>query len=94
MQKKQYDDGDIFAVDTAGDRKLYALWIPAEYKITYESNGGSKVDGSTYTILDTVTLPVAEKENYIFAGWYKDPRFEGGKTEVLSGSHGDKQHGI
>jgi len=47
------------------------------YKITFETNGGSKVETQTVQKNQCVTEPKApEKEGYVFGGWYTDTAFE------------------
>lgn len=50
---------------------LYAQWTPVAYTVSYNTQGGSTVAGSTYTIGTSVTLPAAPTRNgYTFAGWF------------------------
>lgn len=55
------------------DFTIYAKWIESQFKITYDTDGGTSVDP---TIIDYNTaltsLPVVEKTGYIFKGWYSD----------------------
>lgn len=54
-----------------GNITLYARWI------TFESNGGSKVEYDLEYSEDGITPPDApEKDYYVFAGWYLDAQFE------------------
>lgn len=47
-----------------------AMWTPNTYTITYDTKGGSLVDGiTTYTYGDNIVLPTPTKENYVFEGW-------------------------
>ena len=56
---------------TTGNITLYARWI------TFESNGGSKVEYDLQYSEDGITPPAApEKDYYVFAGWYLDAQFE------------------
>lgn len=56
---------------TTGNITLYARWI------TFESNGGSKVEYDLDYSEDGITPPDApEKDYYVFAGWYLDAQFE------------------
>lgn len=48
---------------------LYAKHIPTEYKVTFDTDGGDKVDDIAYTVLDNVALPIAIKSGYIFTHW-------------------------
>ena len=57
--------------------KLYAEWGAEEkYLLTFETNGGSKIESVLYrpnAYLATPENPT--KNNYVFAGWYKDAEF-------------------
>ena len=59
----------------SNDTKLYAVWAPAEYTVTFDLASGS-VNGSKSAASITVvyseaygTLPAPQKEGYTFAGW-------------------------
>ena len=59
----------------AGNSILYAIWIPNNYKLLFNANGGhlditdkTVVFGSKYG-----NLPVPIRENFVFTGWYIDP---------------------
>ena len=49
--------------------------IVNEYKITFEENGGSKVEDYLLEEGKTLTLPEITKEGYTFKGWYKDNEY-------------------
>ncbi|WP_035358059.1 InlB B-repeat-containing protein, partial [Acholeplasma equifetale] len=54
---------------------LYAKWVSAttEYKVTFNSNGGSEVSSQTVIVGNKVTKPAdPTKEGFIFAGWFID----------------------
>ena len=44
------------------------------YKITYETNGGDKIDAVSVTGNKELTIP--KREGYIFDGWYTDSTFK------------------
>ncbi len=46
---------------------LKAVW---QGKIVFDENGGTDVDDISLEANQTVTLPMPEKEGYVFAGWY------------------------
>lgn len=46
---------------------LKAVW---QAKLVFDENGGSDVDDISVTAGNKVTLPMPEKEGFIFAGWY------------------------
>lgn len=64
------------------------------YTITYEDNGGTLLGGiktEKYSRKSTVSLPIMEKEGFIFAGWYESSDFSGDPvTEIKKGSSGNK----
>ena len=53
------------------DITLYAKWIDIIYQITFDSSGGSAVEGIGFvrnTIVDFLPVPILE--DYVFEGWY------------------------
>ena len=64
-----YNPGDIIK-DTSKNIELYAKWEAIEYTISYELNGGTVTNPSTYTIeSNNFTLNKPSKEGYYFTGW-------------------------
>lgn len=62
-----------------GALNLYAKWDAPEYTINYELNGGTCDNLVTsYSVLDTITLPTPTKEGLVFDGWYTTPNYEEG----------------
>ena len=56
--------------DDLGDKNLIATWQIINYTITLDANGGNVTPSSiSYTITDSVNLPVPTKEYYTFMGW-------------------------
>lgn len=55
-------DTDIYKIP--GNSDLYAQWDYATYTLTFNENGGSDVADFTYTIGDTIQLPVSVKDGY------------------------------
>lgn len=59
-------------IDTSvgGSVAFTATWVPLNYKISYNLNGG-EISGNrtTYTIEDTFTIPAPTRSGYSFAGW-------------------------
>ncbi|WP_072683916.1 InlB B-repeat-containing protein [Holdemania sp. Marseille-P2844] len=52
---------------------LYAKWTLNTYTVTFDSQGGSKVDSQTVSHGGTVTEPTAPTyEGYTFGGWYTE----------------------
>lgn len=81
LDDKEYD----FDQKVTKDIRLVANWQKNEsgisYKITFDSNGGSKVEAIYVSDGKIVSLPIPEKEGYVFKGWYhKDKKVEVGDT--------------
>lgn len=56
--------------DMYGDIELFASWEDVvTYEITFNVDGGTKVESIVVQFGDTVTLPVSSKEGYVFDGW-------------------------
>ncbi len=52
---------------------LYAKWIPNEYNVSFDSQGGTNVDCITVTYTQSYgTLPIPTKPGYVFTGWTLD----------------------
>lgn len=79
------ESGALFNAGTAvnEDMNVYGVW---ECTITFEPDGGTLVgmdnNGLTATVFGNVELPVAERENCTFAGWYTE---SDGKGEEFTG---------
>ena len=73
---------------------LTAKWLPIEYAISYELDGGTNASENPecYTIeSDTIMLAEPTREGYAFNGWYETEDFsEEAVTSVVAGSVGDK----
>lgn len=53
------------------DIELHAKWNAKIFTLTFDSNGGSAVQSTTYAFNSTITAPTAPtKTGYTFAGWY------------------------
>ena len=76
--KGWYNDAEltsIFSEEIMPNRNitLYAKWEINRYTITYNSNGGSKVEPYEADYNTKITAPTNPlKEGYKFAGWYSD----------------------
>ncbi len=77
--------------------EYYARWEKANYKITFDLNGGlaengqSSIDDTTYQMGDAFILPEAVKENYTFLGWCeKRDLSDTPKTRIRENDYGDK----
>ncbi len=92
---ENYDGEAITAQNiakTGGSRlTLYAQEIPVVYSVRFETYGGSQIPDLMYTIHDGIVLPIPEKQDFIFAGWFESEDFSGNAIERLPvGSAGDK----
>ena len=77
------------------DLEVYADYTIENYTITYHLNGGTQGANpeNTYTVEDKVTLPVAQKEGYTFAGWCEEADCtDTPVTEILEGTTGNKTY--
>ena len=77
------DDGDTIVTDGNGavvsslqsfgvnnHYNLKADWVPTEYTLTFDANGGkATTDSMAYDIIGTVTIPNVKKDNYAFNSW-------------------------
>ncbi len=63
-----------FASDTLlAATTLYAKWIVNNYAVTFDSQGGSAVDGINPAFGSLITKPTdPTKTGYFFGGWYKE----------------------
>ncbi|KOY84199.1 hypothetical protein ADM90_02015 [Lysinibacillus macroides] len=70
--------GDDYAENTsftmgAQNQTFYAKWIPNNYKVIFESNGGSDVAEQQVLYNEkAIAPPVPSKQGHTFAGWYTD----------------------
>lgn len=87
------ENGTEISIDQSGNYlfeknlDLYIDYSPIEYKITYHTNDGTLLEGSTlketYNITETFALPILHKDNYVFEGWYDNENFDGEKIESV-----------
>ena len=88
-----YDGDSAWSFDTAvnKDTTLTAKWQAIEYTITYKD--GETVLNFTpnkYTVNDEIAaLPIPNKDNYNFMGWYKNADFTMGVQSIAAGTMGD-----
>ncbi|MCM1557852.1 MAG: InlB B-repeat-containing protein, partial [Anaeroplasma bactoclasticum] len=56
---------------------LYAVWEISEYKVVFNTSGGSSLQDLTVAVGNKVTKPNPDptKANYNFVGWYEDAEF-------------------
>ena len=79
--------------DKTTDATLYAHWIPTEYNITYELNGGTNhaSNPKTYNITQEITLQAPTYTGHIFKGWFDNADFTGDAIlSISAGSTGAK----
>ena len=78
----------LFSAITAitSDLTLYAKWnTESPYTVTFNSNGGTKVDAVTVKPGGTITLPASpSKDGFIFGGWYTDKEVSTGQFSVTT----------
>lgn len=65
-------------------QELHVYYNRKNFQLSYETNGGSYVEGGTYAYGSEVRLPAANpsRDGYTFAGWYSDEAL----TQPVSGS--------
>lgn len=78
-------------VNVTKDIELFAEWKPlygVTYSIKYELNGGkfSTTVFESYSSGDEFTLPIPEKEGYVFEGWYLNSDYSGEEKEKILSS--------
>ncbi|MDY2670055.1 MAG: InlB B-repeat-containing protein [Anaerovoracaceae bacterium] len=68
--KNKYD----FKTPVTENITLYAGWTQNEYTVSFEPNGGSKVDPQTVKYKETAdeSKAATSREGYTFTGWYSD----------------------
>ena len=87
-----YTDADLtqeiksIPADIKEDITLYAKWEKQVYKISFETNGGNKLEDYTYDPEKAIELPEATKEGYTFAGWYKDKELTEAFNNIVKGN--------
>ena len=89
-----------FNAGQTGNKEYYARVETIEYSIAYSLPTGSYLDGTQtikYTVLDTVTLPVASTvtvpSGYEFKGWFEDVSYQGTPlTAIPAGTTGNKTY--
>ena len=71
------EDGHTFNADSVvnSDMNVYGIW---ECTVTFDPDGGTvNTTSKVATVTGNVTLPVAQRENCTFAGWYTEKNGEG-----------------
>ncbi len=67
-----YQPGDAIRLSKlhSNDLALKSMWIPITYSISYNLNGGSATNPTSYNIVsDNITLTNPTKNRYTFTGW-------------------------
>ena len=97
-----------YSFTVTGARTLVANFAPAEYSITFDTDGGDTIDPMAYTVESTDRLPTPTKTGSTFSGW-KVTKADGNWTvndmvadgTALTGNYGNvtltaqwKQNGI
>ena len=74
----------VTSLKLTGDTTVYAKWTPAEYTLTFATNGGSKINDLPVSAGTTVDLTkyIPTKEGYTFAGWYSDSKLTTAVTSL------------
>lgn len=73
------------------DITIYAKWEPVKYNIKYELNGGIiNTNINSYTIEDTINLPIPTRQGYIFDSWYSDKALTQKASTIAAGTTDDK----
>ncbi len=85
--KVTFEKEDTTITVHTSDIDVYAFYEVNTYEITYELDGGSTTNVTTYTVEDEVVLSDANKTGYNFTKWT-----ENGKTitKIAKGSTGNK----
>jgi len=91
-----YADGaEITAtLSSKGPVTLYAVWNQVDYNLSYELNGGTASNPTTYTVeTPTFTLNNPTRDGYTFVGWTGSNGEELQTTVTITvGSYGDKSY--
>jgi len=68
-----YASGRTFTM--LGDVTLYAQWVPEEFELAYNANGGEGAPDPIVTTIGSVNLSAQEptRTGYDFAAWHDDP---------------------
>ncbi len=75
---------------TYGNIELYAKWEIITYKVTYNVNGATHSNATTYTVeTDLTYLSDATLKGHAFGGWYKDSAYSTRVYKIGGGEIGD-----
>lgn len=88
----RYVQGDIWGSMDENDN-FYAKWIPINYTITLDANGGTPaISTKIYNVENSVLLPIPDRSGYTFEGWYKSLSYLPADyvgTSLPTGTNGD-----
>ena len=63
----------VFPLSVERNMTLYAKWVQTHFDITFNTNGGTSINPQTTNEINT--MPVTQRDNYYFDGWYYDEDF-------------------
>ena len=92
---KNYTEGQKWKLDYYNrDTYFKADWTPTNYTISYNLNGGSASNPTSYNIeSDTFTLSNPTRTGYIFAGWTgSNGSTKQTSVSIVKGSYGNKSY--
>jgi len=68
----------VTQISTIGDKELWASFEAIEYTITYNADGVTHANPTTFTVEDlNITLADATKDGYTFLGWFDNAELTG-----------------
>ena len=77
----------------ANDVTLKAEWEIINYEITYNLDGGTSTNTTSYTVLESIALEEPNKTGYSFVGWTYNGQTTPTKTvTILAGTIGEKEY--
>ncbi len=66
---------------------LYTKWIPDEFSISFETNGGNIIDDISLDFGSDIVMPEdPEKEGYVFLGWFDEDLLVEVNSELIMGT--------
>ena len=67
-----YSDGSLYSMGTSAENTLYAIWVPNNNALIFNSNGGyGSMDSLSVETNETITIPknAFTLDGYTFLGW-------------------------
>ncbi len=88
----QYSGAQVSAPSYSHDTSdYYAKWSAKSYPLSFETNGGDKLQDTVYYYAQEMKLPTPTKPQSKFLGWYLDETFSGNPISNMpkdaSGAH-------